>query len=78
MVTKYTPSPKGRQGRQRKTRQTEEEVGRQLQGMDRPGVQQVPAGSGEQGNCKIICGAPTTLAVKRLMMMLMMSPKVVI
>ena len=32
----------------KKTRQTEEEVGRQHQGMDRPGVQQVPEGSGEQ------------------------------
>ena len=37
--------------------------------MDRPGVHQVPEGSGEQGNmeetgCEIICGAPTTLAVK--------------
>ena len=30
-----------------KTRQTEE-VGRQHQGMDRPGVRQVPEGSGEQ------------------------------
>ncbi|WP_293650498.1 hypothetical protein, partial [Thiolapillus sp.] len=34
-------------------------------------------GSGEQGkmektNCKIICGAPTTLSVKGLMMMMMM------
>ena len=53
----------------KKTRQTEEEVGRQHQGMDRPGVWQVPEGSGEQGKmektgCKIICGAPTTLAVK--------------
>ena len=52
-----------RQGRQRK------EVGRQHQGMDRPGVRQVPEGSGEQGKwrkagCKIICGAPATLAVK--------------
>ena len=48
------------------------------QGMDRPGVRQVPEGSGEQGKiektgCKIICGAPTTLAVKRLMMMMMMT-----
>ena len=33
----------------KKTRQTEEEVGRQHQGMDRPGVWQVPEGSGEQG-----------------------------
>ena len=53
----------------KKTRQTEEEVARQHQGMDTPGVRQVPEGSGEQGKmektgCKIICGAPTTLAVK--------------
>ena len=52
-----------------KTRQTEEEVGRQHQGMDRPRVRQVPEGSGEQGKieetgCEIICGAPTTFAVK--------------
>ena len=63
--------------RGKKTRQTEEEVGRQNQGMDRPGVRQVPEGSGEQGKiektgCKIICAAPTTLAVKGLMMMIMM------
>ena len=56
--------------------QTEEEVGRQHQGMDRPGVRQVPEGSGERGNMEetgseIICGAPTTLAVKGLMMMMM-------
>ena len=62
--------------RGKKTRQTEEEVERQHQGMDRDGVQQVPEGSGEQGKmektgCKIICGAPTTLAVKGLMMMMM-------
>ena len=35
--------------RGKKTRQTEEEMGRQDQGMDRPGVRQVPEGSGEQG-----------------------------
>ena len=63
--------------RGKKTRQTEEEVGKQHQGMDRPGVRQVPEGSGEQGKmektgCKIICGARTTLAVKGLMMMMMM------
>ena len=51
------------------TRQTEEEMGRQLQGMDRPAVRQVPEDSGEQGKmektgCKIIPGAPMTLAVK--------------
>ena len=62
--------------RGKKTRQTEEEVGRQHQGMDRPGVWQVPEGSGEQGKmqktgCKIICGTPMTLAVKGLMMMIM-------
>ena len=54
--------------RGKKTRQTEEEVGRQHQGMDRPGVCQVPEGSGEQGKmedtgCEIIFGASTTLAV---------------
>ena len=63
--------------RGKKTRQTEEEVGRQHQGMDRPGVRQVAEGSGEQGKiensgCKIICGAPTTLSVKVMMMMIMM------
>ena len=54
--------------RGKKTRKTEEEAGRQRQEMDRPGVRQVPEGSGEQGkmeqtSCEIICGAPTTLAV---------------
>ena len=33
---------------EKKTRQTEEEVGRQHQEMDRPGVWHVPEGSGEQ------------------------------
>ena len=55
---------------------------RQYQGMDRPGVRQVPEGSGEEGKmektgCKIICGAPTTLAVEGLMMMMMMINKYV-
>ena len=64
--------------RGKKTRQTEEEVRRQHQGMDRPGLRQVPEGNGEQGKiektgCKIICGAPATLAVKRLMMRMIMS-----
>ena len=63
--------------RGKKTRRTKEEVGRQHQGMDRPGVRQFPEDSGEQGKlektgCKIICGAPTTFAVKGLMMMMMM------
>ena len=51
-------------------RQTDEEVGRQHQGMDRPGVRQVPDGSGgqrkmEEVGCEIICGAPATLRIKR-------------
>ena len=62
--------------RGKKTRQAEEEVGRQVQEMDRPGVRQVPKGSREQEEmektgCKIICGVPTTLAVKGLMMTIM-------
>ena len=45
--------------------------------MDRPGVCQVPEGSGKQGkmeetSCKIICGVPTTLVVKGQMIMMMM------
>ena len=61
--------------RGKKTRQTKEEVGRQLQGMDRHRVRQVPEGRGEQGKiekigCKIICGAPGTLAIKGLMMIM--------
>ena len=55
--------------RGKKTRQTEKEVGGQHQGMNRPGDRQVPEGRGERGKmvetgCEIICGAPTTLAVK--------------
>ena len=58
----------------KKIRPTEEDVGRQHQGMDRLGVCQIPDGSGEQGNieetgCEIKCGAPTTLAVKGELMM---------
>ena len=54
--------------RGKKTRQTEKEAGRQHQGMDRPGVRQVPEGSREQRKmegtgCEIICGAPMTLTV---------------
>ena len=53
-------------------------MGRQHQGTDRSGVRQVPEGSGEQGKkeetgCKITCGAPTTVAVEGLVMMMMMS-----
>ena len=51
------------------TRQTEEEMERQHQEMDRPGVRQVPEGSGEQKRMEetgfeIICGATSTLAVR--------------
>ena len=55
--------------RGKKTRQKEDEVGIEHQGMDRSGIRQVPEGSGEQAEmekagCEFICGAPTTLAVK--------------
>ena len=53
----------------KRTRQTEEEVEDNIRGIDRPGVRQVPEGSGEQGqveetDCEIIRGAPTTLTLK--------------
>ena len=53
----------------KKASQAEEAVERQHQGMDRPGVRQVPEGNGEQEKMEetgreIICGAPTTLVVK--------------
>ena len=49
--------------REKKTRQIEEEVGRQHQEMDRPGVRQVPEGSGEQKKmegtgCEVIPNDP--------------------
>ena len=43
----------------RRQGKTEEEVGRQHQGMDRLGVRQVPEGNGEQGKTEA-----TTVAVK--------------
>ena len=48
------------------TKQTEEEVGRQHQGVDKPGVHQVLEGSREQGKmeetgCEIICGLMTVM-----------------
>ena len=60
---------KADRGRGRKTRQTEEEVGRQHQGMKRPGVHHVPERSGEQEKMEetgreVICGAPATPAVR--------------
>ena len=44
-------------------------VGRQHQEMDMPGVRQVPEGKREQrkmeeAGCEVICGVPTTPAVK--------------
>ena len=55
--------------RGKKTRRTEEEVGKHHHGMDRPGVRQVPEGSGEQRKmektgCEVTRGATTTPAVK--------------
>ena len=59
--------------RGKKTRQAEEEVGRQHRGMDRPGVHKVPESCGEQKKmkkkmektgCEVICGAPMTPAIK--------------
>ena len=55
--------------RRKKTRQTEKEVGRLLQGIDRPGVRQVPEGSGEERKmeetgCEVIRGAPMAPVVK--------------
>ena len=49
----------------KKTRETKEEVRRQHQGMDKPGVRQVPEGSREgrkmeETGCEVICGAPTS------------------
>ena len=45
------------------------EMGRQHQATDRPGVGQVPEGGGkqrklEETGCEVLCGAPTTPAVK--------------
>ena len=55
--------------RGKKASQAEEAVERQHQGMDRPGVRQVPEDNGEQGkmeetDCEIICGDPAMLGVK--------------
>ena len=57
------------QSERKKTWQTEEVMGRQHQGMGRPGVRQVPESSGEkrtmqETGCEVICGAPMTLAAK--------------
>ena len=52
----------------KKTKQTEEEMGRRHKGMDRLGVRQVPEGSGEnrkleETSCKVICGGIRTSCV---------------
>ena len=52
----------------KKTRPTEEKVGRQHQGMDGPEFAKSQRAVGnremEKTGCEIICGAPATLAVK--------------
>ena len=51
--------------RGKKTRQTEEEVGRQHREMDRSGIRTVSEGRNmEETDYEVICGAPTTPAVK--------------
>ena len=75
MVVTYLPSRlaktilQGTVKRGKKTSQTDEEVGREHQGMDRPGVRQGPQGSGEQvkmeeAGCEVVCGAAAILTVK--------------
>ena len=52
--------------RGKKTRQTGKDVGRQHQGMDRPGVRKVPDGSGEQRKMEETgcgCGCVTVVVV---------------
>ena len=71
-ILQGTVKGRRRQGGQRKRR---EDNIKEWTGLE---FQQVPEGSGEQGKmektgCKIICGAPNTLAVKELMMMMMMN-----
>ena len=51
--------------REKKIRQTEEEVGRQHQGMDKPGVHRVPEGSGEQGKMEELLVAKSSLVPQR-------------
>ena len=57
-----------RSGRGKKTRQTEQ-VGRQHQGMDRPGFRRVPEGGGEhtemeETGFEVMYDTTTTLAAK--------------
>ena len=61
-------SEKGKKTRQTTKKKEKKEAGRH-QEMDRPGVRQVLEGSGEhreteETGCEVICGAPSTPAVK--------------
>ena len=56
-------------GEEDKANRNKKEVGRQHQGMDRPGVRQVLEGSGEEklmeeSGCEVICSEQTTPADK--------------
>ena len=64
---------KGGRGQGGQRKRWEDNV-REWTGLD---VRQIPEGNGEHGKmevtgCEIICGAPTTIAVKGQMMMMMM------
>ena len=64
-------SSAGGSERNKKERKTEEEMGREHQGIDGNGVWRFPEGSGRQGKmerycCNVICGAPTTSEAKGL------------
>ena len=64
----------GNSERGKKTRQSEEEVERHIRewtGLEFAKSQKaVENGKMEKTGCKIVCGAPTTLAVKGLMVMM--------
>ena len=69
LIHQVWPKPFCKEEWQGEEDKTEENVGRQYQGMDRPGVCQVPKVSWEQRKmketgCEVICGAQTTLMVK--------------
>ena len=64
--------------RRKKTRQTEEEVGRQHQEMDRPGVRQVLEGSGEQGKMETVTIIMTVTKVIMTVTIVIMALTIVI
>ena len=76
-VHKVQPKPSRKaKWKEEEDKADKKEVVRQHQGMDRPGVRQVPQGSGEhikmeEIDCEIISNAPTTLAVKGKVMLMM-------